>query len=132
MRSKEAGRAPAKRGFRRLSFDEAFPLAVEEAELEERLARPLTDVERQQLEARRRGLGNKITPAFRQASARLDSMVRREATAWKAQHAGMPNINAFIRHFQSLPNSKRLYQRGTMQPLSDDAIRKKLRKMGLI
>jgi hypothetical protein len=125
-------RRPAgKGGFRRLSFDEAYPYAERAIDIREKLAGAVSAEDRDRLQAELRAIDNKLTPAFRQSSAPFRSMVRREAKAWMAQHGGaMPNISEFIRHFQSRPHTIRHRATGSVRA-TDDAIRKILRGMGI-
>lgn len=124
--------ARAKRGFRKLSFDEAFNEAELEVAIEEELNGPLTDYERQLLEGWRRESANKLSPAISQATSRLDALLRLEARAWMIAHNGMPNIGEFIRYFKALPDTKRRYSGGASRALTDDALRKRLKKLRLI
>jgi hypothetical protein len=119
-----------KRGFRRLSFDEAYPHAERAIEIRERLTGPLSPEDRDSLQAELRAVDNKLTPAFRQSSGPFRSMVRKAAKVWIEQRGGMPNISDFIREFQSREDAVRHRSCGPV-PASDDAIRKILREMGV-
>jgi hypothetical protein len=131
MTRNNKSKAPTKRGFHKLSFDDAYSEAEKAVEIEEKLSGSLASDDRDRLQAELRAIGNKLTPAFRQYSAPFRSEVRKEAKAWMAQRGGaMPNISEFIRHFQSLPSAERLRKFGKLAA-TDSAIQKILRDMGI-
>lgn len=129
-KSLSAGAPPAG-GFRRRTFDEAFSMWCEAEAIRDELARPLARGERAERRTRLRGLENMLVPAARQSSAAFERMVLSEAKAWTERHGGMPNISAFIRHFQSLSCATRLrWKSGKLARSGDAAVRKILRKGG--
>jgi hypothetical protein len=118
-----------KGGFRRLSYEDGFDV-VEEREAALTMLRSAANAEERECwRSKVRKLGNRITPAWLQSSAPFSGMVRSEAKAWVAQHGGMPNVAAFIRHFQSLACATRIrWESGKPVRASDDSIRKILVK----
>jgi hypothetical protein len=122
----------ARRGFKLLSFDEAWPIVLEHSETQVELRKPLSGSERSRLRLKLRSLDNKITPAARQYYAPFESMVRSEAHAWISRHGGMRNISEFIRHFRSLSCAWRVRsQSGKTVAAGAEAIREILKKNGI-
>lgn len=130
--SKVPQKVRAKTGFRRLSFDEAYSVALDQLDALAELRKPLSKDARMSARKKLRSINNRITPAARQSSAAFESAVLSEAMAWIRRHGDMRNIGDFIRHFQSLACAKRVrWKSGSATPATDDAVRKILRNFGI-
>ncbi len=124
--------APKRRGFRRLSFEEAWPKAVDHFIALEAAEVATTPEECERFNATAKSLGNRISPAAKQAVSPMIADIRREVSEWKRTHPGPLNVSQFIAHFSSLPQSVRHYRAGGTSPLKPDALRKILRRLGYI
>jgi glycerol-3-phosphate O-acyltransferase len=121
-----------KGGFKKLSFEEAFPLSSQLEEAIAHLSAASTDSERAHWSGTVQALGNRITPACRQAAASFHSAIAKEAIVWAKQHGGISNIADFIRHIQALDSVSRVRRKsGKVVPIQPDTVRKVLRKIGV-
>jgi hypothetical protein len=121
-------------GSRSLTFDEGFDVAIRMLDAEERAEAATSTVDREKWRREADRLANKITPPARQAASETRRAIIGEARRWIFAHDDMPNIGAFIRHVQALPECSRQYRSADKPiPLSSNAIRTILRQhLGII
>ncbi len=107
------------------TFDEGFELAIGYFAAGESANCAATVNERHKWSSEERRLGNKITPAAKQAAAPVHSEVANEALRWFRQNNGKFNCSDFIAHCRANKIGQRLSRKsGRSRQLSDSGIRK--------
>ena len=118
---------------KRATFDEGFELAIRYLDARELANGAATLAERHKWSGEKRRLGNKITPAPKQAAALAHREVANEALRWFRQNNGKFNCSDFIAHCRAHKIGQRLSRKsGQIRQLSDSGIRKIVtRKLGI-
>jgi hypothetical protein len=109
----------------RATFDEGFKLAVRYFAADELANSAATVRERCKWSGEARRLGNKITPAAKQAAAPVHREVANEALRWYQQNGSKFNFSVFIAHCRTRGiGQRRSRKSGLVRLLGDSAIRK--------
>lgn len=97
---------------KRQGFDAAYELAEAHFAALAKARNAPTDAQRLKWEREARRLGNKITPAAKQAAASIHSQIAIAALDWLRRHGGEFNYAAFFRHCEQRGIGQRRYQGG--------------------
>ena len=106
------------------SYDRAFYYSIALHDALESADSAQTEAKRKSFAREAIRLGNKITPANKQAAIKLRRFVVEEARKWLQTHHGKMNVTKFIQHFRSLPLARWYAKSGRFKELSDSSIRK--------